>query len=100
MRKLGYILLIGGFVWEALFLVENIDPIPRAVVGNYIQSHKIQEHQTYSGKDVIDACREIAWPVARCSEPSFCGALAMFVGGILLARNRRQDSTADKPPII
>jgi hypothetical protein len=97
MRKLGYILLVSGFVWVTFIAVE-VGPVARAMTATHRQTALAQP--SYSREDVETAFREAAFGVAHFAQLSFVGGLLMLAGGIILAKSGRRDSTTDQPPVL
>ena len=97
MRKLGYILLVVGFIWSAFFSVEA-GPVARSYCTMIRQ--KIGEHQFKTEDEVADAYTKTMFQVAGFAQRGVLGGLMMLVGGVLLAKTSRRDSTAGKPPVL
>ena len=96
MRKLGYILLVSGFLWLAFFAVE-ISPWARSV-GN-LSAQKLLEHQGYTDRDVTRAIGRSADSVATFASIGFAGGLLMLGGGIILGWVAKRGAPA-APPVI
>jgi hypothetical protein len=87
MRKLGYILLIVGFIWVFIFTVGS-GPYARGMIHWHRETASAQ--QSYSREDVETAYREAMIRAAFHAEAGFIGALMMLGGGIILARSARR----------
>ncbi|MGA2241366.1 MAG: hypothetical protein ABSH11_04940 [Verrucomicrobiota bacterium] len=97
MRKLGYILLVLGFVWVTFVAVE-VGPVARAM--RNLHQQKVYEQQSYTRKDVEVAFQEAAYGVAHFAQPSFIGGLLMLAGGLILGKAGRRNSAAKIPPVL
>ena len=97
MRKIGYILLVVGFVWATFFSMQA-GPVARAYCGRNRQ--KMAEHQLNTAEDVAVAYTETAFRVSGFAERGVFGGLMMLAGGIILAKSSRRDSAAGKPPAL
>jgi|ERR1035437_1743101 hypothetical protein len=99
MRKLGYILLIFGFVWicwSAFF----VSAVPRSIVTIY--DERYPDTQSYSGKQLRQAYRDVLMDYRGVRDHLPFVALPaalMLVGGILLDHAARRDAKRN-PPII
>lgn len=96
MRKLGYMLLVSGFLWIAFFAVET-NPVARSM-GN-INARKFVGQQDYTHRDIVIAVGKSAYDVAAFAQLGFAGGLIMLAGGIILGGLGRQ-SPPPAPPII
>jgi hypothetical protein len=97
MRKLGYILLVVGFVWSVFFSIEA-GPVARAYCTKNRQ--KMAEHQLATAEDVAVAYTDTAFRVSSFAQRGVLGSLVMLAGGIILAKFGRRDSPASKPPVL
>ena len=97
MRKLGYILLLSGFVWVVFFAVEA-NPIARAA--SRADAQKLSDQPSYTRRDVEIALWRSAYQVADFASFGFVGGLLMLAGGIILGRLGRQNSVPAEPPIL
>ena len=93
MRKLGYILLIFGFVWVT-FVVVELPAFDRAIGRNCME--KISGQQAFTLHQVGVAVGEVSGHIEQFAALSFVGGLLMLAGGIILGRT----SAAKKPPIV
>ena len=96
MRKLGYTLLVVGFLWVAFFTLEA-NPFARAASRTIGQ--KLLEKQDYTRRDVLIAISDSAYGVANLVRFGFVGGLLMLAGGIILGRLGRH-SAPPEPPIM
>jgi hypothetical protein len=97
MRKLGYILLVSGFVCVTFIAVE-VGPFARAVCT--MNRQKMGEHALITSEDVAVAYTHAVFRVAGFAQPSLLGGLMMLAGGIILAKSGSRDSTTNKPPVL
>ena len=87
MRRIGYVLLIGGF----LFFVLNATMSKQAaLVVIWKQSDKLPKQETFTRKQVEDAIYEVAFDVRRMLSVIFVPAVIMLCGGVLLDRANEQ----------
>jgi len=96
MRKLGYTLLVVGFLWVAFFTLEA-NPFARAASRTIGQ--KFSEKQDYTRRDILIAIGDSAYGVADLVTFGFVGGLLMLAGGIILGRLSRHN-VPPEPPIM
>ncbi|MEI9863546.1 MAG: hypothetical protein WDN00_03120 [Limisphaerales bacterium] len=89
MRKLGYILLIFGFLWVTFVAVEVV-PVAHAIAVDDILKKPRQE--SYTWDEIAAVSTTSKYRVAHFAMFGFVGGLLMFVGGIILDKSRRSDS--------
>ena len=92
MRILGYILLIFGFLWLAVWCADSVGPLIRSIgIENF---KKYPEARQYSSREVCDAIRGVLIEYEENSHGIVLPATLMFVGGVLLdfasRRNKRR----------
>lgn len=97
MRKLGYILLVAGFIWSAFFSTEA-GPVARAYCT--MNRQKIAEHRLNTVEDVADAYTKTMLEVSSFALIGLLGGVMMLAGGIFLAKSGRRDPTTNKPPVL
>lgn len=84
MRLLGYMSLIAGFLWLAIWCAGSVDPLTRSIaIENF---KKYSESKTYSNAEVCDAIRSVLTEYKENAHGILCPAALMLAGGILLDR--------------
>ena len=89
MRKLGYFLLVSGFVWVTFIAVEA-GPVARSMTYNFYQQ-KVSKQQSFNQDDIQSAFQEAAFGVAEFARLGFIGGLLMLAGGIILAKSGKRN---------
>jgi hypothetical protein len=99
MRKYGCILLVFGFLWVSIVVVE-VGPVARALSYAHNQTMSGQPTRTYTSHEMAVAYQEAAYRVAHFGQWGFIGGLLMLVGGLLLAKSGVHAPAAKKPPLL
>jgi hypothetical protein len=101
MRIIGYILLVLGFLWLAIWCAGSAAAVARSVgIENF---KKYPAAQTYSGEQVCDAMRSVLDECAENAHGVLLPASLMFVGGVFLdiaskrSAKRKSPNTALEP---
>ena len=92
MRKIGYVLLIGGF----LILVASAAMSKQfAFVVIWAQSEKLPKQETFTRKQMDDAIHEAVFQM-RQPLAIAVPAVVMLCGGILLDRTKRRKNESNQ----
>ena len=97
MRIIGYILLILGFLWFAVWCAGSVSGVTRSVgIENF---KKYPEARQYSGREVCDAMRSVLDETSENAHGVMMPASLMLFGGILLDNSGRRNKKRldDKP---
>lgn len=90
MRAIGYILLILGFLWLAIWCAGSAAAVARSVgIENF---KKYPPSGTYSGTEVCNAMRSVLDECAQNAHGIMLPTTLMLVGGVLLDIAARQSA--------
>jgi hypothetical protein len=97
MRKIGYILLVVGFVWLVAWCAGSVRPMIRHIGIEHFKSYP--DTKTYSGTEVCDAIRSALLEYQEYAHGVVLPATLMLAGGVLLdvAGRRNAKRSNDKP---
>jgi hypothetical protein len=97
MRFIGYILLVLGFLWLAIWCAGSAAAVARSVGIENFKKYPVA--QTYSGEQVCDAMRSVLDECAENAHGVMMPAALMLVGGVLLdfSGRRKAKRLDDKP---
>jgi hypothetical protein len=88
MRAIGYLMLILGFLWLAIWCAGSVGPLTRSIGMEHFKQYP--EIGKYSGDEVGDAIRSVLAEYQENARGITLPAVLMLVGGILLdIANRR-----------
>jgi hypothetical protein len=82
MRITGYIILLFGFLWLAIWCAGHVGPLTRSIGSDY--SKKYPDFASYSGTEVGSAIRSVLSEFQRDLPGVTFPALLMVIGGVLL----------------
>jgi formylmethanofuran dehydrogenase subunit D len=82
MRVIGYILLIFGFVWLAVWCAGSVEPLTRSIATEHFKHYP--GFVKYSGDEVCDAIQSVLTEYREDAYGVTLPAALMLVGGILL----------------
>jgi|HubBroStandDraft_4_1064222.scaffolds.fasta_scaffold426430_1 hypothetical protein len=84
MRKIGFVLLIAGFLWLC-WAASSMRPIARAVIANhYDRLPRRADDAQYSRDEVVLQMREVTFDAVDHIQSVFIPACIMLTGGFLL----------------
>ena len=90
-RAFGYILLIIGFLWLAIWCAASVGPLTRSIgMENY---HKYPDTGKYSARDVRGAIHDVLIEYQENAHGVTIPAALMLIGGILLDMASRRHKT-------
>ena len=97
MRKIGYILLVFGFLWLTIWCALSVGPVTRSIgIENF---NKYPEARQYSNIEVCEAIQSVLIEYQESAHGVVLPATLMFAGGVLLdfAGRRNKKRLDDKP---
>ncbi|HEY1490730.1 MAG TPA: hypothetical protein VGF90_06795 [Verrucomicrobiae bacterium] len=98
MRVTGYILLLLGFLWLAVWCAGSVDSLTRSIGTEHFR--KFPDIGKYSGGEVCDAIRSVLDETRERTRGVIFPAVLMLVGGLLLdITGRRADKQKMPEPI-
>jgi hypothetical protein len=98
MRITGYILLLLGFLWLAVWCAGSEDSLTRSIGSEHFR--KYPDFAKYSGGEVCDAIRSVLDETRQRTRGVTFPAVLMLVGGLLLdITGRRADKQKMPEPI-
>jgi hypothetical protein len=97
MRIIGYIFLVVGFLWLAVWCAGSVGPLIRSIGIEHFKQYS--PTRTYSGDQVCDAIRNALIEYQDNAHGVILPAALMLGGGVLLDFNRRRKAKCedDKP---
>jgi len=98
MRVTGYILLLLGFLWLAVWCAGSVDSLTLSIGSEHIR--KYPDIGKYSGGEVCDAIRSVLNETREKSRGVTFPAVLMLVGGLLLDVTGRRARKPNVPEEI
>jgi hypothetical protein len=98
MRKIGYILLISGFLWLAVWCAGSVGSLTRSIGLEHFKQYP--EIGKYSGNEVCNAIRSVLAEYKENVHGVMLPAALMLVGGILLDIANRRAAKRNMPDTI
>jgi hypothetical protein len=98
MRALGYILLLLGFLWLAVWSAGSADALTSAIGPEHFRQYP--DIGKYSGDEVCDAIRSVLNEYQEQARGVTFPAVLMLVGGLLLDVSGRRVAKRNKPDAI
>jgi hypothetical protein len=98
MRATGYILLLLGFLWLAVWCAGSVDSLTRSIGPEHFK--KFPDIGKYSGGEVCDAIRSVLNETRNQARGVTFPAVLMLVGGLLLDIAGRRGAKRNVPETI
>ena len=88
-KNLGFVLLFAGFAWLFILLPISHGPLQRQVIVEQFEG--VGPKDTFTREEMLNAIRETAWGMNKHYLTTHWAALAMLVGGFLVAETKKKN---------